>query len=96
MTRKSKPERLVESLTQQNKIVNRSIDTMVENITSKPGAELRSDWHEISVTAELTLVQDLLLGDADQSCQKKSETGKVQGHKFLNDSKPKTNKRSKK
>ena len=89
MSRKNKPERLVESVAQQNKIVGRSIDSIVENIASQPGAESRSDWNEICITAELVLVQDLLLGDADQGLR--NQAGKVHGHKNSNESKSKTN-----
>ena len=85
MTRKNKPERLVESVAQQNKNVGRSIEAMVENIADMPEAKLRSDWEEICLTSQLIVVQDLLLPEAGQPPK---QSGTAHGRK---NSKPKTN-----
>ena len=88
MTRKNKPERLVESVAQQNKNVGRSIEAMVDNIADRPDAKLRSDWEEICLTSQLIVVQDLLLPEAGQAPK---QAGAAHGRKNQRDSKPKTN-----
>ena len=88
MTRKNKPERTVESVSQQNKSVGRSIDAMVDNIADRPDAEQRSDWEEVCIT-RLISIQDLILGDSEHPTP--SQNGKVHGRKNPRDSKSKTN-----
>lgn len=62
MKRKQNIEPLVESLAQQNKTVSRTVDGIVEVVSSLPGARQRSDWSEIQKTSELIVVQDLVFG----------------------------------
>ena len=88
MTRKNKPERTVESVSQQNKSVGRSIDAMVDNIAARPNAEQRSDRDEICIT-QLISFQELMLGGSEHPTP--SQNGKVHGRKNPRDSKSKTN-----
>ena len=88
MTRKNKPERTVEAVSQQNRSVGRAIEAMVDNIADRPDAEQRSDWEEICIT-RLISIHDLILGDSEQATP--SQNGKAHGRKNARDSKSKTN-----
>lgn len=63
--RKKKPERVIESIANQNKVVNHVVDGMIESVSKQQDACLRSDWEEIQKTSELALLQDLLLGNSE-------------------------------
>lgn len=63
MKRKKTIERVVDNLVQENNCVSRSVDGLVEYVSSQCDADLRSDWTEIQKTTELILLQDLVFGD---------------------------------
>lgn len=63
MKRKKAIERVVENLAQENNCVSRSVDGLVEYVSSQCDADLRSDWQEIQKTTELILFQDLVFGN---------------------------------
>lgn len=62
MKRNPKIDQAVESLAQQNNVVGRSVDGIVESTSSQKDANLRSDWEEIQKTTELFILQDLVFG----------------------------------
>ena len=69
MKRKKTLESKIENLAQENKCVSRSVDGLVEYVSSQNDADLRSDWPEIQKTTDLILLQDLVFG---QDCAEES------------------------